>query len=161
MFRKVKVDKPHNGGRWSRARYRSFIVSALRGASLKWGPKWACIDASFVGNGKNPATGRNCKLHRCSHCQKVFPKGVMRADHIEPVVDPEKGFTTWDDFIGRMFVEAEHFQSVCKGCHDEKTKEERGRRTIAKRRAAGTMAVRKRTRSKPSEPRKRKARKLF
>ena len=50
----------------------------------------------------------------------------MEVDHIKPVVDPKKGFTTWDDFIDRLFCEKKNLQALCRGCHAKKTKEERG-----------------------------------
>jgi hypothetical protein len=44
-------------------------------------------------------------------------------DHIEPIVG-EKGFTTWDDYINRMFVEESGWQAICRTCHTAKTNEE-------------------------------------
>lgn len=139
-------EKPYNGGQWTKARFRSFIMSALRGASQKWGPKWECINEAFVGKGTNPKTGRPCKLHRCSSCGGTFPKGQMRADHINPVIDPATGFDSWDEVVGRMFVEKSGYQAVCVPCHKTKTGEERAVRERAKRKAAGNIAVRKRAR---------------
>ena len=49
-------------------------------------------------------------------------------DHIEPVVDPEKGFEGWDTYIERLFVERDGLQVLCRECHSLKTKEERARR---------------------------------
>lgn len=49
-------------------------------------------------------------------------------DHIIPVVGAD-GFTTWDDYIERMFVDREGFQVLCKACHKIKTDEEKGERT--------------------------------
>jgi len=46
-------------------------------------------------------------------------------DHIKPVVDPAVGFTTWDDYIERMFCEADNLQVLCKACHDAKSEEEK------------------------------------
>jgi len=49
----------------------------------------------------------------------------MNVDHIEPAVDPEKGFESWDVFIDRLFCEKDNLQAICLGCHAKKTKEER------------------------------------
>ncbi len=53
------------------------------------------------------------------------------ADHINPVVDPNVGRKSWDEYIERMFIET-GWQAICKECHDVKTKEERA--IAAKRR---------------------------
>jgi formate-dependent nitrite reductase cytochrome c552 subunit len=37
------------------------------------------------------------------------------------VVDPKEGFTTWDSYIERLFCPAEHFDVLCKSCHEAKT----------------------------------------
>ena len=44
-------------------------------------------------------------------------------DHIIPVVDPKTGFTTWDEYIERLFVPKGGWQMLCKSCHDTKTHE--------------------------------------
>ena len=53
------------------------------------------------------------------------------ADHINPVVDPNVGRRSWDEYIDRMFIET-GWQAICKPCHDTKTAEER--KTAKKRR---------------------------
>lgn len=49
----------------------------------------------------------------------------MNVDHIKPAVDPKKGFTTWDDFINRLYCEKDNLQAICVGCHKIKTTEEK------------------------------------
>ncbi len=119
--RRTDIARPFCGGLWTEARMVSFIKSALRGA--RWPEKYYCIAEAYVEDGINPKTGRRCKLHRCPECQDLFPATGMQADHIEPVVGPE-GFTTWDDFIARLYCPREGFVALCKGCHKAKTKEE-------------------------------------
>jgi 5-methylcytosine-specific restriction endonuclease McrA len=46
-------------------------------------------------------------------------------DHIKPVVDPIKGFQSWDIFIDRLFCEASNLQAICKPCHLLKTNKEK------------------------------------
>lgn len=53
-------------------------------------------------------------------------------DHIKPVVDPKKGFTTWDDFINRLYCEESNLQAICKGCHSAKTRQEKECRKLSK-----------------------------
>lgn len=54
-------------------------------------------------------------------CKDMYKNNEIVLDHIKPVVDPKTGFTTWDDYIDRMFPEKEGFQVLCSGCHDIKT----------------------------------------
>jgi 5-methylcytosine-specific restriction endonuclease McrA len=112
------VPKPHAGGKWTDARKRSFIMSALRRA--QWPVKFAVIATAYVKDGTNPATGKPCKLHKCPECGKLYPKGKMQADHINPVV-PVTGFDSWDGVIARMYVEQENYRVLCKSCHAAKT----------------------------------------
>lgn len=141
MGKRRDIPRPHNGGKWTSARMRSFIVSALRSASVRWGPKYAALDCAYVRTGINPRTGRKCKLHRCEGCGGLFPKGELRADHISPVIDPEVGFVSWDAYIERMFCEAGGFQALCNGCHDAKTSAERevrsGKMPVVRHRSRG------------------------
>lgn len=120
--RRLDIERPFCNGEWSRARYTSFIKSALRGA--RWPEKYRAIGLAFVEHGINPATGRKCKLHRCSACENLFPQNGVHADHIIPVIGSE-GFVSWDEFIERLFCPAEGFRVLCKRCHGEITTKER------------------------------------
>lgn len=126
----AKQKRLYNGGKWTEARFRSFVVSALRKASQKWPPAWEALANARVSRG----------LYRCAGCGVVGPqylpsekKGGKRKnnavrDHEPPVVDTAKGFTTWDEYIDRMFCELEHFQILCYKCNKEKCDEERAQR---------------------------------
>ena len=129
MSDNVKV----NNGQWTPARFKSFIVGQLRSATQRWGPKQKCIQRAKVGHG----------LYKCECCGEVGPptlpppagkkrriKNIV-ADHISPIVDPEIGFTTYDDWITRAFIELEGLQALCHKCHTEKSNEEK---SIAKAR---------------------------
>ena len=90
--------KTRNNGRWTEARFRSFIVSALRQAHAKWGVKHDVKSAARVARG----------VYKCAKCGKGSPatlpplEGKKRrrnnaaVDHIDPVVDPEVGFVDWN-----------------------------------------------------------------
>ena len=123
--------KPYNGGKWTKARFNSFVMSQLRGG--KWPPKYAAISRAYFGTGSNPRTGKPCKLHKCERCGNLFAKGNMRADHRDPVVDPYVGFVDWNTWIGRCFVEADAYDIICKWCHAVKSARERKIRTEIKR----------------------------
>lgn len=94
-----------------------YIFSALRKV-WRWSPAY-----------------RNCKKTKaCVLCNHVFgPEETKLADHIEPVVAPGIGFTTWDNYITRMFTGK--LQALCDTCHKAKTKAEAKIRAEAKRKA--------------------------
>jgi hypothetical protein len=119
--------KHRNGGKWTEARYRSFVMSALRKA--QWGVKYSAIRLAYDSVGINPATKRKRKLYRCASCNNNFPQDKVVADHISPVV-PVTGFDSWDNVIERMFCEAGGFQVLCKECHHEKSQKENKERAI-------------------------------
>lgn len=122
--------KIRNDGQWTEARFNSFIKSLLRSGTRRWGPKNTVKRAAKISRG----------IYLCNGCKEEGPatikidgKRVDNAvvDHIEPIIDPDVGFTTWDDCIQRMFCEADNLQVLCHSCHEEKSNEERSR---AKRR---------------------------
>lgn len=134
---RASMSKPFNDGQWTEARMRSFIMSALRRA--QWPPKYAAISKAYVEDGANPKTGRKCKLHRCEECGKLFAKGDMHADHIDPVI-PLEGFDgnwflgyDWNQVVQRLYTEADKFQIICKQCHKDKSKEENAERRLLKK----------------------------
>ena len=114
-------------GLWTEARFNSFITSALRSAHSRWGPKSTAKKRAWIKRG----------VYLCALCGEEGPatlpplKGKKRrrnnaaVDHIEPVVNPAIGKTTWDEYIDRMFVEEEGYQVLCHKCHTKKTQEER------------------------------------
>jgi len=91
---------------------------------MRWKPRHDAIKRAFVRNGPNPKTGRPCKLHKCECCGELFAQGDLRADHRQPVVDPNVGFVSWDVFIDRMFCEADGYDAICETCHAKKTAQE-------------------------------------
>lgn len=122
------TNKTRNGGEWTEARFRSFVTSALRAASRRWPPKYQALKAAFVGKKVNAKTGKMAMHYKCAECKKHFVAVDVQVDHIDPVVDPKKGFVSWDVFIDRMFVEIEKLQVLCKPCHKIKTDEEKQQR---------------------------------
>lgn len=115
----------HNGGKWSEARYRGFIISALRAASRRWPPKFEVLKEAKTEKKVNKKTKRLAQHFLCAACQKEFTATNVQVDHIEPIIPPHTGFTTWDDFIKRLYCEKSNLQVLCKGCHLIKTKKEK------------------------------------
>lgn len=135
---------------WTPGRKKAFITSALRGSFRRYPAKYAVLKNAFVGKKKNKRTGREAAHYKCAACTKHFPATDVQVDHISPVVDPDVGFVSWDVFIDRLLCDEDGLQVLCKTCHDEKTKEERGLRGRTK--SATPTAKGKRT---PSKRRKR------
>lgn len=131
----MATTKTRNNGRWTEARHKSFIISALRGAHSKWGVKADVKKLARV------STGR----YVCAECGNVGPatlppldgqkrrRNNAAVDHIEPVVEPAEGFQDWNTYIERMFLELDGYQVLCHDCHSTKTKDERVVRTEMRR----------------------------
>jgi len=94
-----------------RSNLKSFIINALRRATYRWPPRGDALKCSRKERG----------LYQCAHCEEYFKNKEICLDHITPVVDPKTGFTTWDEYIEKMFPEKEGFQVLCRRCHDVKT----------------------------------------
>jgi 5-methylcytosine-specific restriction endonuclease McrA len=106
-------------------RFRTMIMSALRGASRWWHPAQACIAKARTGRGE----------YTCPVCNGKFKQKEMKRDHVDPVI-PVTGFVSWDSVVKRMFEQEEAYQGICKTCHAAKTLEEnRERRRLAKQKA--------------------------
>mgnify|MGYP000718738822 CR=1 FL=1 len=117
-------EKTRNSGNWTEAKFRSFITNQLRGATRKWGPIQEVKKEANVSRG----------MYKCRNCKREVPLTIKQGnkrtknvfvDHIKPIVDPEKGFTTFDEYIERMFCEKDNLQVLCGDCHDEKSLKER------------------------------------
>lgn len=89
----------------------TFVKGLLRRGTFHWRARTEAMTAARVERGK----------YKCSECSDLFGPKEVALDHILPVVDPKVGFTTWDDYISRLFCPAEGFQVLCHGCHDVKT----------------------------------------
>lgn len=115
--------KPHCNGQWTDARKRSFIVSALRRASCRWAPRHLCLKQARIARNR----------YRCAACSAIVGNKDIHLDHVLPVVDPVRGFQGWDEFIARLFVEADGFRAICKTCHAETTAHQREARKLARK----------------------------
>lgn len=109
---------------WTEARYNSFITSLLRQGTRRWAPITEVEKEARVERG----------LYRCASCEEIVPPTIkvgkkrqknVFVDHIKPIVNPETGFTNWDEFIENLFCEKDNLQLLCKPCHDRKSAEER------------------------------------
>ncbi len=129
---RVGGPKTRCSGKWTEAKFRSFIKGNLRQASMKWSPIQEALALAREERGK----------YRCAGCGSLVPASVkvgrmrkknVHVDHIHPIIDPAIGWVSWDDTIDRMFCELDNLQVLCTECHDVKTQEEK---EIAKARRA-------------------------
>lgn len=118
----MKPAKTRNGGQWTEARFNSFVMSALRKASYRWGPAHAAR--------KKASIGRN--QYVCAACKGVFGTKQIKVDHKEPVKDVTGRDNSWDSIIRRLFCEVDGYQVLCEGCHDTKTSMENAARKFNK-----------------------------
>ena len=116
--------KTRNNGQWTESKFNTFIRNVLRQATRKWGPIQSAKKKANVSRG----------TYLCNGCQQEVPYTVKEGrkrvqnvfvDHIEPIVDPTKGFEGFDIYIDRMFCEEDNLQVLCGKCHDEKSLKER------------------------------------
>jgi len=133
-----------NGGEWTEARWRSFVISALRSATRRYPPRNKALKAAFVKRQISKKSGRLAMHYKCAMCKKLYTSTDIQIDHILPVVDPQQGFVSWDVYINRMYCEQENFQVLCKPCHLKKTKKEREctKKSTKKKRGSSTPSKR-------------------
>ena len=130
-------NRKYNGGDWTPARFRQFIISTVRSAMRKWPPKYKALKSAAVGKKTNRHTGRQAEHYKCAECEKEFIAREVQVDHIKPVVDPSEGFVDWETYFDRMFCEEKNLQVLCKPCHQLKTNAERKERVNASKAAKG------------------------
>jgi len=118
-------ERKYNCGEWTPARFRSFVVSALRTATRRWPPKYKALKEAYIGRKTNKKTNKLAMHYKCACCKKEFVAADVQVDHILPVVNTKTGFTTWEEYINNMFCEKENLQVLCKPCHSIKTQEEK------------------------------------
>lgn len=89
----------------------TFVKGLLRRGTFHWRARTEAMTAARVERGK----------YKCASCGDLFGPKEVDLDHNDPVVDPKHGFTTWDDYINRLFCPAEGFSVLCHQCHENKT----------------------------------------
>ena len=110
---------------WTEGRIRSFITSTLRAGSRRWPPKYTTLNNAKTEKKVNEKTGRVAQHYKCKKCKNEFTSKDVEVDHIKPVIDPKKGFVSWDDYIARLFCDETNLQVLCKTCHKIKTDKEK------------------------------------
>ena len=112
---------------WTPSRKKAFITTLLRSGFSRWPPKYITLKAAFLDKQINPKTGRIASFYKCAICDASFIAKDVQVDHINPVVGYQ-GFTSWDDFIDRLFCESDNLRVLCKPCHKTITLSENSER---------------------------------
>lgn len=136
MAGRIGGPKTRNDGQWTEARFRSFIRSQLRAATMRWGPIATSLKGARVGRGE----------YLCAECKQIVPATTkvggrrvknVHVDHILPIVDPDVGFVSYDELVERMFCEKDNLQVLCTECHTVKTDDEKARAKARRARDRG------------------------
>jgi len=94
---------------------RSIILSGLGKSWIYWPPRLEAKKRAKHPTKKGWYVCENCKEER----------ERIEIDHKIPCIRPAEGFTTWDEYIKRRFVEtSEELSAICHECHQEKSKKE-------------------------------------
>ena len=102
-------------------------MSVLRQGTKRYPPKYETLNEAKTEKRINPASKRLAQFYLCAGCAEEFPAKEVSVDHRIPVVGPE-GFIDWNNYIEKMYCEAENLQVLCTACHHEKTQLEKGER---------------------------------
>ena len=118
-----RVPRTHAGKTWTKARYFSFIRSALRRAASNYPVKYQVKDQARRVKPKGKE-GRHRFEYHCAHCNEWFPDKEVEVDHIIGA-GSLKEYTDLPGFVERLFCEPRGMQILCKPCHQLKTNDER------------------------------------
>lgn len=93
----------------------SFVRQSLRRASFRWPARNAAMKKARKARAQ----------YECAMCKNLFGPKEVALDHIDPVVDPNDGFVSWDSYIVKLLCPEDGYQVLCHTCHDAKTAVER------------------------------------
>jgi hypothetical protein len=118
--------------------FQAFIMRILRRGSYKWPARNAVLKRARVDRG----------VYMCDKCAKLTDRHDIAIDHIQPVIDPLTGFTTWDSYIERLYCPESNLQCLCLSCHKEKSN---GENEVRRRTKAEVNADRRKYRAKKNK----------
>jgi hypothetical protein len=108
------TETPWEDNNWTKARYFSFIRSALRSATMKYPAKQKYLESMCR---KAPVGSRAKKLVNCEECDLVMAKSHAHVDHIIPC-GALKNFSDIERFASTLFCGVGNFAVLCKMCNE-------------------------------------------
>lgn len=118
-------------------RFESWFISQLRGIYRRYPPYYLIRNANKQSYTEKSKHGKDLKRvkFQCAQCKEWFKNSNISVDHLDPVVDPIKGFprlengeADWNTYIKRLYCPIENLQILCDLCHQIKTGKEKKRR---------------------------------
>lgn len=106
----MKKSQPSVVESWTKARYFTFIRSALRKAWSKFPNKY---EVQKEGRKKMTGeTGREVFHQQCNHCKRWFEMKYMTVDHIEPCGQLTE-YEHLPAFVAKLFCGTDNLQNLC------------------------------------------------
>lgn len=103
---------------------KGYVFGALRKI---W--RWHPVRRQALAIAKVFDSAATQEMYTCAKCDRMRLKKEVQVDHINPVIDPATGFTSWDTYIDRLLnVKVSDVQVLCKDCHNLKTQSENKKR---------------------------------
>jgi 5-methylcytosine-specific restriction endonuclease McrA len=107
--------------KWTEARYRTFIRSALRSASIRWPP---AQEAKKLARRPSQRADKRIKWeYNCACCGDWFLDKECHLDHIVEAGNMMEGMdhSSIGDWVDRLYCKISNYQMLCKACHMIKT----------------------------------------
>lgn len=118
--KRQRVPRTRAGGAFTESQYWSFIRAGLRSKSVRYPVKFQVLQ-----DARRTVTGKRHRYeYQCAECTKWFKQQDVQVDHITPC-GSLRSYGDLPLFVERLFCEPEDMQVLCKGCHQQKTNEER------------------------------------
>jgi len=108
------TETPWDDNNWTKARYFSFIRSALRSATMKYPAKQNYLESKCR---KAPAGSRAKKVVNCEECNLEMAKSHAHVDHVTPC-GSLKDFSDVERFVKTLFCGVGNFEVLCKPCNE-------------------------------------------
>jgi len=71
--------------------------------------------------------------YKCALCgTDGLPATALQLDHVQPIINPDTGWVSYDNWIERAVVDAQGYSFICIPCHKAKSVSENRQRYVTK-----------------------------